>query len=157
MKIRAWLAAGAAAVFSTGCGDGLNLVPVRGVVTLNSKPLEGGQVLFMPDASNAGGQPGSDLTGPEGNYMARTNGRMGLIPGKYRVVITKSLFDKTKIPEWFKDDPSMAELSFYGPAGPKKGVDTIEGEFTADVTADGGTFDFDVKAKATAAKKASKG
>ncbi len=157
MKIRALLAAVGGALFLTGCGDGLNLVSVRGVVTLNSKPLEGGQVLFMPDASNSDGQPGSDLTGPEGNYLARTNGRSGLAPGKYRVVITKSLFDKAKTPEWFKDDPSMAELSFYGPAGPKKGLDIIEGEFTADVPPEGGTFDFDVKAKASAASKATAG
>lgn len=113
--------------------------------------------LFVPDASNLNGQPGSDLTGPEGNYMPTTNGRTGLLLGKYRVLITKSLFDKTKIPEWFKDDPSMAELSIYGPAGPKKGVDTIEGEFTAEVPVEGGTFDFDVKAKATAATKATAG
>jgi hypothetical protein len=154
MMMRKELAAAALAVFVVGCGEsGPSLVPVSGVVTLNGKPLEGAVVSFLPDSSNQQGQPGEDLTGPSGNYKAMTRGRSGLVPGKYRVVVSKSLVDPSKIPDAFKDDPFMAQLSADGPAGKaakKKdsSKDKIEGKFSRDVPPEGGQLDFDVKAKA---------
>jgi len=145
------LACLAAAMF--GCGEsGPKLVPVSGTVTINGKPLEGAEVVFSPDDSNNDGQPATDLTGPDGNYKAMTRGRSGVVPGKYKVVITKVTTPPTKTSEAFKDDPFMAQLSAQDPATPTaKNNDPssgkIQADFERDVPAEGGIQDFDVKAK----------
>src|SRR4051794_11871782 len=79
-----------------GCGSGdetarIKLVPVSGTVTFNGKPLEGATVTFSPDSSNQDQTPGGDVTGPEGNYKAMFRGRSGLAPGKYHVLVSKTL------------------------------------------------------------------
>jgi hypothetical protein len=135
-----------------GCGGGAKLVPVSGTVTLNGKPLKDAAITFLPEDSSTGAFPGEDITGPEGNYKAMTRGRSGLTPGKYKVVVIKSLADTTKVPEAFKDDPFMAKLSMEGtadPAGPRKDAKPteIKGEFEREVEPAGGTLDFDVKAE----------
>src|SRR5207248_798293 len=95
--------------------SGPKLVPVSGVVTLDGKPLEGATVSFLPIPSNEMGQLGEDITSPSGDYTAMTKGRSGLVPGKYRVVVTKFLIDPAKIHVAFKDDPFMAQLVASGP------------------------------------------
>jgi len=141
----------------SGCGGGgPRLVPVSGTVTLNGKPFRDAQILFLPDDSNKGGMAGADLTGPEGNYKAMTNGRSGLVPGKYKVVVVKTTVDLSKVPPEFKDDPYMAQLVLEGPDGgaqspsarprPPKPNETKQ-EFEREIPADGGVQDFDVKAE----------
>lgn len=147
----------AAFLFLCGCGEsGPALVSVTGTVTLNNKPLEGAVIQFLPDTSNQEGQPGEDETGPSGNYKARTRGRSGLVPGKYRVVITKNPTAPAQASEDFKDDPYMAQVSVQEPelpnnrraaAAKKKAAEKVEGEFTADVEAKGSVLDFDVKSR----------
>jgi len=73
-----------------GCGDGPALVPVAGVVTLDGKPLEGATLSFVPAAGNAISTAGSDATGPSGNFKMTFNGRAGLAPGKYSVLVSKA-------------------------------------------------------------------
>src|SRR4051812_16822548 len=86
-----------------GCGEGgPKLVPVSGIATVNGKPLEGAEIIFTPDPSNNIGQTASDATGPEGNYKAMTRGRSGVVPGKYKVVITKLTQSAPKASEAFK-------------------------------------------------------
>src|SRR5262249_55777791 len=120
-------------------------------------------ILFLPDESNPDGLPGQDQTGPEGNYKVMTGGQSGFVPGKYKVVITKSLVDASQMPEAFKDDPYMAKLSIEGPAPASKTSKNkqcepppteIKGEFEAEVPEAGAVLDFDVKSTAAAAKKA---
>jgi hypothetical protein len=142
---------------TAGCGSGPKLVPVSGTVTLNNKPLEGAIVQFLPDPSDPAGQPAEDQTGPEGNYKAMTKGRSGVVPGKYRVVISKAPQAAAgTTSDQFKDDPFMAQLSSRpeGPAKPGAAKDAreakIEREFSRDVPPEGGTLDFDVKASAKA-------
>jgi len=138
-----------------GCGGGPKLVPVSGVVTLNGKPLGDAEIVFIPHESNKDGLPGNDKTGPEGNYKAMTQGRSGLVAGKYRVVVSKVPAPPSAASDSFKDDPYMAKLSAQGPEevdrGPSqqapKGSGEIKGEFEdREVPAGGGTLDFDVKA-----------
>ena len=142
----------------SGCGGGPKLVPVSGTVTLNGKPFRDAQILFLPDDSNKAGMAGADLTGPEGNYKAMTNGRSGLVPGKYKVVVVRTTVDTTKVRTEFKDDPYMAKLVIEGPDGgalaqpsaapPQSTKSTeIKGEFEREVEQAGGTLDFDVKAE----------
>jgi hypothetical protein len=144
-----WLTVAAVAALAIGCGDsGPKLVPVSGTVTLDGKPLKGALVSFLPDTSNKTGQAGEDVTGGSGNYRAMTNGRTGLVPGKYKVVITKSAVDPSEAPEEFQDDPFMHKLSVEGPDGSEakaRGEKPIKGEFDREVPATGGEQDFDVK------------
>jgi len=152
----------AMAAFAIGCGEsGPALVPVSGVVTLNGKPFEGAVITFHPDPSNKQGLPGEDMTGPSGNYKAMTKGRSGLVPGKYKVVVTKSLIDPKKIPESFKDDPFMGQLSVQGPdVGLGKGKPDPSGEieyrFDREIPPEGGPQDFDAKVKTSVAASAEK-
>jgi len=146
--------------FAIGCGSGPKLVPVTGVVTLNGKPLGGAVIQFLPDPATGEVYTAEDLTGPEGNYKAQTKGRSGVVPGKYRVVVTKDMTPPppAAISEQFKDDPFMANLSARGPevgktAKKDTGVSKLEGEFSREIPPEGGQFDFDVKATSKAAAK----
>jgi hypothetical protein len=141
-----------------GCGGGPKLVPISGTVTLNGKPFKDAEILFVPDPSNTVGLPGNDRTGPEGNYKAMTEGRSGLVPGKYKVVVSRVTFDTSRIPSEFKDDPVMAQIVLQGPdqrgdlrpPASKTASGTaneIKGEFEREVPTDGGILDFDVKAE----------
>ncbi len=139
-----------------GCGseeDSVTLVPVKGTITRNSKPLANAKVSFIPDAANKVSTPGVDETGPEGNYLIKWKNRSGLAPGKYKVIVTPSatLPSGTKVPDEFKDDPMMAQMAagIGVPGVEKKSNEVIKAEFEADVDDKGGQFDFDVKATNT--------
>lgn len=141
-----------------GCGgdpdNSITLVPVKGTITLNGKPMANAAVSFVPDAGNKFNTPGGDTTGPEGNYMARFRNRSGLAPGKYKVMITPGTSTAAgNVSEAFKDDPFMA--SEAARAKPVAKAMEIKGEFEGEVTETGATLDYDVKATsaATAAKK----
>lgn len=138
-----------------GCGGDetarIKLVPVSGTVTFNGKPLEGAEISFMPDSSNAKSTPGSDVTGPEGNFKAMFRGRSGLAPGKYKVLVSKIFLPPgAKLFEGM--DLHMLEVAAQGgPEGSKEMSKTaptqIQGEFEREVPAEGGTVDIDVKGK----------
>jgi hypothetical protein len=144
MRLR-WMAMPAMATMLAGCGSsGSGLVPVSGTVTLEGKPLAGAQVSFAPAAGNKQGTPGTDITGGSGYYKVMHQGRAGLAPGKYRVVVRKldaNPNDSTG------GDPYMASLAARARSAP--GVDpagdVIEGHFEREVPDSGGTLDFDLK------------
>ena len=72
---------------SAGCG-GSNLVKVRGVVTLDGKPLSSATISFNP--IGGAGRPASGLSDGDGNFQlttSRTND--GAAPGEYKVTVTK--------------------------------------------------------------------
>jgi len=159
MHLRVGILAAAVAVFGlSGCGGGgPKLAPVSGIVTLNGKPFKDADIVFVPDGSGDEGLPGLDKTGPEGNYMAMTGGRRGLVPGKYKVHIKKVLIDPNAVPPQFKDDAYMARyqlqplITSSGEAPVVKaatGPAEIKGEFEREIPPEGGTQDFDVKADA---------
>jgi hypothetical protein len=89
----------------SGCGDGVTLVPVSGKVTLDSAPLEGATLSFVPVPGNPVSTAGTDVSGPSGNFQMTFNGRAGLAPGKYKVSVSKteevSLPNGKQIPEVF--------------------------------------------------------
>jgi hypothetical protein len=140
-----------------GCGGekGPSLVNVKGTVTLNGAPLEGAEVLFSPDSSNKDGLVGNDVSGPTGNYKAMTQGRAGLVPGKYKVKVTKSSAPKPKPAVGdTESDPYMdqlgAELAAKVGGGGPKGVaapTVITQEFDREIPPEGGVQDFDLKDK----------
>src|SRR5438105_558805 len=113
------------------CGSGdetrsFKLVPVSGTVTLNGKPLAGATVVFAPEAANKPSTPGSDTTGPEGNYKLMYRNRSGVAPGKYKVTVAMPLKTSGVVNESFKDDPYMAQLAAGGAAAPDKKKDKDE-------------------------------
>lgn len=108
------LAASVAVAFATtGCGDQdsrITLVPVEGTATENGKPIEGALITFVPEGGNHDLTTGVDRTGPGGSFRAMYRNRLGLAPGKYKVVISKAVETAGKhIPEAFKDMPYQAQ------------------------------------------------
>jgi hypothetical protein len=78
----------ALAIAATGCGgsDGLPRQHVSGSVTLDSEPLSGAWIEFRPEGPSAVTASGATIEG--GRYdISRTD---GLVPGSYRVSITKA-------------------------------------------------------------------
>jgi hypothetical protein len=69
-----------------GCGRGLPTThPVRGVVTLDGKPLQGAAVMLIPEA---GGRPALGATNARGEFTLttfRTND--GALPGRHAVTV----------------------------------------------------------------------
>jgi len=92
----------------SGCGDGPSLVPVSGIVTLDGKPLEGATLSFVPVAGNPISTGGSDVTGPNGNFKMTYQGRTGLAPGKYKILISKT---EEVIPKGKDISPIFAKAS----------------------------------------------
>lgn len=73
------------AVFtSVGCSD-RNFATVKGTVSLDDKPLDGGSVVFYPKI--AGPIAYSDIA-PDGSYDLRTGSRDGLIPASYVAIVS---------------------------------------------------------------------
>lgn len=144
-----------------GCNSGPRLVSVSGTVTVDGRPVEGATLVFVPDPSNKQGLAGSGVTDAKGNYTGMTEGRPGLVPGGYRVMIAKAPSDPAKIPPEFEDDPFMAQT--FNPPSKKnrKGPNSdnqVEGEYAKEVPADGGILDFVItpkpQGKASQAKRA---
>jgi hypothetical protein len=138
----------AAAALLAGCGwsDPSRPVPVSGTVTLEGKPLAGAQVTFAPAPENEHGSSGSDVTGSSGYFKVMANGRAGLAPGGYRVVISKT--DLSGVPQAEGGDPYMAALATRARAQAGEGAEgepPIEATFVREVSSSGNTFDFDLK------------
>jgi hypothetical protein len=72
---------------SAGCGR-TNLVKVKGLVTLDGKPLSSATITFVRIGGE--GRPASGLSDADGNFQLttlRTND--GAAPGEYKVTVTK--------------------------------------------------------------------
>lgn len=77
-------------VVLAGCQPaGPPLEPAAGVVTRDGMPLSGAVVSFIPDGGTLG-QTGTAITSAEGKFeIKQPDGGMGLLAGKYKVVIGK--------------------------------------------------------------------
>lgn len=82
----------AALVPLTSCGpmDKLGFTPVEGLVTLDGKPLERGEIRFIPDASQGNSGPQSiGMLGQGGVFtLLGPGGRVGAVPGPHRVYLS---------------------------------------------------------------------
>ena len=84
---RAWCLIAAAAL-AAGCGSGA-VLPVSGIVTMDGAPMDGATVMFYPE-EKAGGMAGTATTGTDGKFViVGLKGQRGLVPGKYKVTVTK--------------------------------------------------------------------
>ena len=140
-----------------GCGDAessVALVPVKGTVTLNGKPMPNAQVSFIPGPGNMSNTAGGDTTGPEGNYTAKFKGRSGLAPGKYKVTIAPGVSSSSEgVSDAFKDDPFMAAEGTRAASSTRGSAKKpeIRGDFDAEVDSSGSPLNFNIKAASAAA------
>jgi hypothetical protein len=91
---------------SYGCGGGLTLYPIEGVVLLDGAPLEGATVTFQPTGN---GQPALGFTGPDGKFKAATSNGSGAVAGDYQVTLSKITGrPPDKMPPWVGRDAKPA-------------------------------------------------
>jgi hypothetical protein len=95
------LVVGLLAVTTLGCGS--RLTKVRGVVTLDGKPLDRAGVQFLPIGGK--GQPANGITENDGSFHVDTLAPDdGAWPGEYKVVISK--YELDPVMQQQKIDPS---------------------------------------------------
>jgi hypothetical protein len=95
---------------ASGCGgsDNLPREAVSGSVSVDGTPVKMGVITFLPDSPDVPTQGGGTIT--EGKYSIPQS--QGLVPGKYRIVIT-SPEDKPEVvrDKGFNNDmPGMAPI-----------------------------------------------
>lgn len=70
-----------------GCGRGVSLVPVGGVVQVDGRPLAGGAITVAP----IDGRPASAVIGPDGRFTLSTfEPGDGVMPGRHQVTVVAS-------------------------------------------------------------------
>ena len=125
------------ALLLAGCGK--EHLPIKGRVTFDGTPVDGGVILFVPEP-DASGKPSSASTGGKiiaGEYTL--DGERGPFPGRYRVLITWKQKTGQKITRQ-SDGLQFDEM-----------VQVIPQEYnsattlTAEVATNKTTFDFDLK------------
>jgi hypothetical protein len=73
------------AALMIGCGDGLELVHVEGIVTMDAEPVANADVIFRP----ADGRPSIGKTDGVGHYVLHyMEGKAGAVPGTHQVTIS---------------------------------------------------------------------
>jgi hypothetical protein len=132
LGVSAFLLAGA-----LGCGSS-GVVEVTGTVKLNGEPLSGALVTFYPEGAT-GGLGGSGRTGPDGKYaLTAARGGKPILPGEYRVVISKFLNPDGSVP-----DPSAPPIeSTASETLPAFYSDRSETKLRATVSRDARSHDF---------------
>lgn len=80
------LVAAVGVVLLAGCGPSRpTTLPVRGTVTLDGQPVEGAQVMLVPDE---GGRPGQGITDGAGRFTIGTfTASDGALPGRHAVTV----------------------------------------------------------------------
>ena len=122
---KAWIAGWPALglIVSAGC-NGAGLVPVKGNVKLDGRPLAGVHVIFFPEGASVNDPTMfSGLTDESGHYVmhSRGGGPEGVAPGKYRVTLTTAVAGPTDTettplpPE--RVPPKFRNTEFEVPAG----------------------------------------
>jgi hypothetical protein len=112
-----------------GCGGAAssgpsNLVPVAGKVTINGRPVPGGQVMFCaPNARAVDPSPVGEI-GPDGTYALKTGDQDGAAPGKYQVVVSSESGKDLKGADPAIGNPDLTPLTVeVGPDRPADGYD----------------------------------
>lgn len=108
-----WLRSGlvcVACVVAIGCNNQPPVAPVRGVVTMDGKPLPGGRVMFSPIASGENKVVGQSALGhiqPDGSFVLTTfEEGDGAVVGSHRPVVMENRQE---------DDPNSNRPTRTGP------------------------------------------
>lgn len=134
-------------LFVTGCGQELpdyhqDLVSVSGHVTLDNDPVAGAIVTFV--ATSGPSRASTATTNADGEYsMTTPPAGEGVLPGTYDVVISKLVMpDGSPVP------PDTAPMDVGAEEVlPNQYSSFASPSLTADVTADGGDFAFELDSK----------
>ncbi len=113
----AWIVLAGIVVAGSGCGSGLT--KVRGVVTLDGKPLDRAMVEFEPIGGH--GQPARGVTESDGSFHVDTHAPDdGAWPGEYKVVIQKYEVDPAMLQRVDPSDPKANEKMYMAAAKANK-------------------------------------
>ena len=125
----------------TGCGSSTR-IPVEGTVNLDSQPVDGGTISFVPeDYTGNGVEHTVETADIKGGKYALT-GTHGLVPGKYRVDINWKKKTGRQIPA---NDPPPDMVDEVLNVIPEEY--NTQSHDVKDVQPPGGKFDFDLKSK----------
>jgi hypothetical protein len=103
------------ALVLTGSGCGSRLTKVRGMVTLDGKPLDRAGVQFFPIGGH--GQPANGITESDGTFHVDTHAPDdGAWPGEYKVVISKYEVDPVMLQKIDPSDPKANERAYAAAA-----------------------------------------
>lgn len=128
----------AAAIVLAGCGGGLPVVPVTGVVKLDGAPVADAGVGFYPEKG-----PGvSGRTNKEGKFTLETANLAGALVGKYRVSVNKVKFSGVGPDE--QPQPGGLKTEYLVP---QKYSDPSTSGLTAEVGAGKNDFVFELSSK----------
>jgi hypothetical protein len=120
----------------SGCGsDGPTVVPVKGVVNYNGKPMEKIAVVFNPEGS---GMMATGMTNANGEFSLQTSTPGdGAMVGNYKVAFR---YDSGEIPDMFNPKKEVSPI-------PAKYSDATKSGKTATVTAKASenVFTFDLE------------
>lgn len=94
----AWVILAAACLAIAGCDDRPKRVSVEGVVLIDGKPVEKGNLVFVPE----GGRPSSARIGPDGRFVLRCFEKDdGALLGTHRVAVSaKDIISENNI-KWY--------------------------------------------------------
>lgn len=132
-----------------GCGPGASKPPdlgetvkVTGVVTLDGKPLADAGVKFHP-LSDKGFQGATGMTDAEGKYelgmiIGAKDRKPGVVPGKYKVTVSRWRLKDDRPMTEAKGDPLLAGAHETAPAISSSPDTTL---LWYEVPATGGTYD----------------
>ena len=84
---RAWLVVGAAMFAGCESGSSLDLIPIRGEVVYQGKPLGDGQVVYLPAETGAGRQATGQILEDGTFQMSTKEANDGVVKGDYKISI----------------------------------------------------------------------
>jgi hypothetical protein len=78
-------------IFVTGCSRAKvrGLVPAEGVLIYEGQPLAWTIIAFAPEDAAGGARLGTAQTDGKGRFVLKTLGDYGVLPGDYRIAVTK--------------------------------------------------------------------
>lgn len=126
----------------TGCGSSGSRASVEGTVNLDSQPVDGGTISFVPEeyTTKEGERTIETAEIKDGKYSL--SGKHGLVPGKYRVDINWKKKTGRQIPNNDPPPPMVDEMQNVIPEEYNKNSKDVK-----DIQATGNKFDFDLKSK----------
>jgi hypothetical protein len=136
------LVVAAAIPLLTGCGG--NLVPVRGVVRLDKKPVEKAGVMFHAVDK---GPVASGTTDAQGRFELFTVNDRGALPGKYKVTVSRA-----EVVGGETEEAVLISGQRVVRITPERYGDPKSTPLTATVQRGAGPFEFDLSSKVDAVK-----
>jgi hypothetical protein len=141
MRLVVWLCVGVGLLGVLGCGGPSESVVVSGTVKLDGQPLSHASVTFVPEGATRG-LGGSGRTDAEGRYtLTDARGGKGILPGEYRVVISRPLEKDGSAP-----DPKVPPIeSTARETLPARWSDRTATELRATVSKEGRVHEFTLR------------